>query len=418
MARFLRNLIVALLVLGTLGGCAQESCHRAAEPACASGMAPMVETSPTPGVVTLNCPELPPVEQVEQEVQPAPAPGYRVVSAEACQCLAAASCTTANLLAEESRRVPVNHRGEADPVDVLKAQLQALRAIDHRNQAAGVALEVFYRLIEAGMQRELLQHSLAEINQSVVDRKELAGRGIALAVDETELARQKAEVLDQHAQIEQMARQAAARLSRFLGLAFENGDPLSPSADLTVSAAPVDVSAAVVSGLAHRADLAALRLLCAQASEDTLALMESELEQFEPLLGLSSSKQGLLHRLCGGESDDEVCRRQQQLHAVLTDRTREAEREIHHAVRELQAALRQVALAKERLESRQDQVLDLKAKREAKSVSPFEIMAEQLKANQAESDLVHTIVAWKIAEVRLRLAQGLLAWECGYRVCE
>ncbi len=35
---------------------------------------------------------------------------------------------------------------------------------------------------------------------------------------------------------------------------------------------------------------------------------------------------------------------------------------------------------------------------------------------EAERDLIHQVIAWRIAQVKLEKAQGLLALECGYEL--
>ena len=62
-------------------------------------------------------------------------------------------------------------------------------------------------------------------------------------------------------------------------------------------------------------------------------------------------------------------------------------------------------------------VEDLLAERDAgREVTPFDVSAAQLKALEAESDAVAAAATWKVAEVKLKQAQGVLACECGHRL--
>ena len=59
----------------------------------------------------------------------------------------------------------------------------------------------------------------------------------------------------------------------------------------------------------------------------------------------------------------------------------------------------------------------LTQRRDADGVTAFDLSAAQLELLRAESDMLHRVIAWKIAEAKLKQAQGLLAAECGYGVC-
>ena len=75
-------------------------------------------------------------------------------------------------------------------------------------------------------------------------------------------------------------------------------------------------------------------------------------------------------------------------------------------------------MAKQRWEVWQQRVAGLQEKREADGVTAFDLSAARLELLRAESDTVHRVLAWKIAQAKLKQAQGLLAAECGYRLPE
>ena len=46
-------------------------------------------------------------------------------------------------------------------------------------------------------------------------------------------------------------------------------------------------------------------------------------------------------------------------------------------------------------------------------VSVLDVGAAELHLIERQSDLVHQVIAWRIAQAKLKEAQGLLAVECG-----
>jgi hypothetical protein len=48
------------------------------------------------------------------------------------------------------------------------------------------------------------------------------------------------------------------------------------------------------------------------------------------------------------------------------------------------------------------------------SASPLSVRTITLDGVAAEQDLLHDVIEWKLAVVKLKQAQGLLATECGW----
>jgi hypothetical protein len=405
-----------LCLLAISGCCARRTCCQAEQRTCiVQPLADTISPVPSPGVVNANWASFPAAEQVTAASGAEPAiTGYRPLTAEQCQCQAVANAALANILAAESQYIRctrVDRHGCLTPDDALMADLLALRAVDERNKAAAAALELFYRLAEAQLQRDVLSRSLQEIDSAIANYGQLHQRGLPLPSDDSALQRQRLDLLARQVQLNTSSRDADGQLCRLLAVPYHPLTPLSPVADLTLSATPVDIEAAVDLGLAMRPDLAMLRMLCGRLSVDTLPTARSAMQPMGSLLGAASSD--TQHRLCKSGDDMQLACEQQtrlsQLCVALGDRTRAAEEEIREAAREIESRLSQAVLAKGKWVSWQQHLQGLRKKQEVAQATPFEISAAQLQTLQAESDAVSALADWTIAQVKLKKSQGALA---------
>ena len=92
-----------------------------------------------------------------------------------------------------------------------------------------------------------------------------------------------------------------------------------------------------------------------------------------------------------------------------TDIERYACRAIREAAWAIEAWLREITVARDRQSLWRDRVAGLVQKREAEGVTAFDITNARLEWLHAQSDTLHAVVAWRIAQVKLKQAQGLLA---------
>lgn len=288
----------------------------------------------------------------------------------------------------------------------------AYRAADERNKAAAVALELYYSLAEAEAKRDILRRSVAEADRAAAHLEELKQSGLKVPGDDTELARRKLDLLDQRIQLDAAVRRMQGQLQQLCGFEMDQTFPIWPKADLSVVVAPVDAEAAVCEGLANRADLAAIRLLASSPDADSLSAMRGMMQSFSPGLGASIAAR----RLFGGRSADldEAYLRHSQLSQAQVDLEQNAARKIREAAWTVDARLREIAVAKERLEIQRRRLAALEEKRRSNGVTAFDISAVRMELFQAESGLVGRVIAWRIAQAKLKQAQGLLAVECGY----
>lgn len=425
MLRLLSASLWGLLLASLLAGCA----HRRSS-CTASGMgtgptAPQAATAPQPtatlserGKIAADLSTLPSYEAVDQALGQPPKPlEYRVLTAGEVQCLAAAASPTAKLLVAESEAVLSGGGGilhqAAQRAAPMQSKLLCIYAIDERNKSAGMALELFYSLAEAEVNRDLLEKSVAEVDRAAANLEQLKQSGLKIPTDRSALDRQKLDWLDRRIQLLSSIRQMQGQLQQLVGVDVDETMPIWPEADLNVAVEPVDAGAAVTQGLANRADIAALRMLGGNLDADTLPAARIGMAAINPALGASAAGQGPFGE--AGRSA-EAATRQSQAQQALADLEKSAAREIADAAQKIDAALRQIAVAKERWESWKHRVAGLEEKRESDGVTASDLSTARLELLRAEGDAVHRIIAWKIAQVKLKQAQGLLAAECGYGV--
>ena len=135
------------------------------------------------------------------------------------------------------------------------------------------------------IQRDVLQRSVQEAEQSLANYRELHERGIVLPSDDTALQRQRLDLLGRQVELETSAHHAEGQLGRLLALPSDPHVPLAAVADLTVSVVPINVETAVKDGLAMRPDMAMLRMLCERLGNDNLSTVRSGMQAMGGLLG-------------------------------------------------------------------------------------------------------------------------------------
>jgi hypothetical protein len=421
MTRLAGWVIAGLLCLGLPLGCAPARLAGPRLPFDSKLPGPVALPSiGTPTPVDLASLRLPDRQAVEKALgNKAEITGYRLLTESQCQHLAAAESTLANLLASERQSVLTGVVGRRDRESVgrsVLADVLGLRAIEERNRSAAEALELYYRLAAAYFARDRLDHSLAEIRQWIEELHKAKETGLTISQEDSKLQAQQIQLIDRKVQLDAAIEQLDDQLCQLLGLERDPSQPLWPGAEFAVRVAAVDAEAAVDEGLRSRPDLALLALLNENVDEQTLGAIRGALGRNDPLLGRPAPRK---HMISTAVHRARICleaeTRQEQLGQLLDAQRRAAEVEIRRAAAEVDRRLRQIGLAKEKLEQSEKALHRLRERREAKgSPGASEVRAAQLEVLNAEVDAFQAVVEWKIATVRLKQTQGLLAAECGY----
>ncbi len=413
---------VLLLLAWIIPGCATRSticcpsCDRSPELHPESDLAVGVRGDLEPDVTELDSTNL----AGFQAVVPGKDSQCRVLRPDEAKCFAAAAAHLANLIQSENRLTAFDGSSGSASAVVLKSQWLAFCAVDERNKAASRALEVFYLLAEVEANRALLLRAFGEIDEAIANFDRLQSEGIRIAVDQdaNQLRRQRIGLVGRWLESETALTRLNRRLRQLIGLTIDDPVAIWPAADLKVTVEAIDVASAVAVGMELRPDVELLRQLLRSVDGDTLAVVRSALGRIDGALGLPVlSARGFRRRSDRTREQEEVRLRRNQLRELLKGQQSLAAEEIRNAAMDVTAALDRIAVAKETLGNRRQRVKSLQQKRGAAGgTTAFDISAARMQAIEAQRDLVHQVIAWRIAQVKLEETQGLLAFECGYEL--
>ncbi len=409
----------ALLLLAA-AGCAA-ACGECRNGPAAPAEVPLPAATRTAVEPLIHSAMLPPADL---PALPAPT-AYRSLTLHDCRCRAVRNAPVAGTLDAERRKLEESSHPHcphlpSEQARALRREMLLYTALEIRNRAAGQALEWYHDLAGAEARADLLAEGLAEA-RSVRDRAEdLLRRGLRLPVDIEILRRQ---VID--ARLEQaLAEVALEQLnSRLRGLVAPDLAPterlwpdLSGPEEIVV---PTDPEAAVAVGLAYRPELVLVRTVLKHLDRATLAEARLLLRSLNGLLGAEEPGASckcvavLARLLCLAPSrTDEVEAAHEQLLAYLAQREREVAEEVRLAVAEARGRGPVVVLARERAHRWEVKVDDLKEKSERGMAVFAELATARQEWLKARGEVVKEWVAWRVAAVKVGLAQGVLPLGC------
>ncbi len=380
------------------------------------------QPTPTVGPVTAELP-LTRATRIEPDLRSLPktsirqastteATEYRRLTESACQSLAARHAALANALDDEGR-VPAKCES---PADTLKQTVRYYTALELRNRAAADALDRYFQLAEAECQTDLLRQAFPVFDDLIAKAKAARAANVRFPLDPADLERQRSLTVTQHDRAESSSELLNIDLKRRLGLPPAS-EPLWPADEFPIDPAPVDPVTAVNAALADRPELRGLRAVYEQLSPDTLPVARETLRAGNPLLGASPAPpRGLLllkPRGPDAQARAEVEVRRKQLAELIESRERDIADEARAAVAALNAQTRRVQLARDRLDGWAAKRADAAKKRAANQPgAELEEAQAALDWQKARAEVVSEVMAWHQARVRLKAAQGWLAWEC------
>jgi hypothetical protein len=335
---------------------------------------------------------------------------------EQCRCMAAQNAVPVRLIAQELQLLAITAQGTwcGDPhAFSVQQQLLLYRGEVRSNESAAAALDLFFRLSEAGQVSALIELALPQFDQARDDMRTLRRQGIAGTLDDTELDRHRIQLDEQRRLLDEGVIQANAQLRYLLGMDPVNGPPIHPLVDGASVAVPIDVQGAVTIGLARRPNLNLLRMLIHELDPKTLPLAMGVLQQAEASVGLPTAGAHPLAFLKAKCDDTTVEIRRSQLITLLQDREQAAASEIRRAVETVETDVRQMRLAEQTIGSWQDRLKNLDDRTREGLATPLDISTAKLRLLEARTTLVRHATGARIAEIRLREAQGILAAGCG-----
>ena len=345
---------------------------------------------------------------------------HRGLSEPACVALAARHAAAANLLDDENRIPPGASTGAAR-LSALRGEVRYFAALELRNEAVAAALERFFQLAETESRAGLARESFPILDG--MHAKAVAARkaDVRYPLDAADVRRQISQLMTQLEQADGAVRVLNIDLRRRLGLPSGPADErLWPTGDFGIDPTPVDAEPAVTAALADRPELRGLRTLYNGLTADTLAAAREQLRGAAPAIP-GGRRLALLLALakCLGHAPDpaatdaaELEVRRKQLFDTIADRERAVADETRAAAAMLNAQAKRATLARDRADAAKAKVDDMAKQREAKlpgaDLLEFQARLDWL---QARSGLVAEVMAWHQARVKLKAAQGWLAWE-------
>jgi hypothetical protein len=416
----MRGLGVWVLVLAAAG------CHgvakppvRSPEPTIAPPLNDLPFTSPTVPVLDgRDLPKSPPHSITGVEGK-----DFRRLRESDCLLLAAANVSTANLLEQENQAPP-----RAGDCNSAKSELRkALRyhtALELRNRAGAEALERFFQLTELEARTDLLRRSFPIIDDLTTKARSAKAADVRFPFDAADLNRQRSELEAQLEQAELGSRLLNLDLKHRLGLPYPPAEErLWPVGDFTIDPTPLGPEEAVTAAMADRPELRGLRAFHRGLNVDTLPDARDILRAASPLLGLGSSEseprlpwllQRWLRRKSGPDAATiaELEVRKKQLLDVITEQERNIAAETRAAVLTANSQRIRATLARDRLLGWQEKYAEAEKKRAAgQPGAEFLVPQVQLELLKARSELAAEVAAWHQARIRLKAAEGWLAWE-------
>lgn len=341
---------------------------------------------------------------------------YCAVSELDAQCLAATNASLARSLEQEAAAIGAQNKGGHHGPDVAaQQQILYLQATHERNRAAAHAMQLYLRLAEAEGGVHNARHRSLEVNQMVSDVQRLQAAGLQPPVSLSTVQAQQLELVHKQVDLEALIDQLNHQLVKLLGAEPPPFTRLWPEADLTVNPAIPPVAESQQIALAQRADLCALRVAASVNDPKNLDISRALLAQSGVGLGLAmnpcASLLAVFHHKARRE---EAGIRQAQLASTLADQERQARHDVAEAISTLQARVVQIGLSRRRLELLENQHQRLEKSRPVEVGAGFEAHKARIDALAGQQDLLHDVVEWKLALLKLQEAQGALAIQCGF----
>ncbi len=348
-------------------------------------------------------------------------PYWGLTEAE-CLCQAAANSSLGNMLEGENGAKGRHGKKRSGKAGDVKQNVYFYLAEEARNQSAGAAMDLYYRLAEAEAKWDLLQSSLETTQEVQKEIHKIRQQGLKVTSEVEALERRGLEVqTDQH-RLRGAIIKLNGELASLLGWDSSQG-LLWPAADFAVVDSAVDTEEAVALGLAQRPQLLLLREVNANLNAQTLPLVRGLLQGVNPLLGLALKVEHpclgwvlCLGKICSSlhpcQEKAELAQRRRQVQQLLRDREKAVAEEVRQAVYHLRTQTQLVAMARQRALLRRARYVELEERRRQGLASLLEVAPAKLAWSQASSEVVQEVMAWHIAQVRLKQAQGVLTQDC------
>lgn len=409
--------LAALVAIAIAPGCALHQTCCPSGSSCSSmleeSLVPIEPRSLVPDVSLLGSPAA--LEKLAGRGENA-AVHYYELSEPQCQCQAAAHSTLGNLLDSERATLARQSGHHVSRSQNAKLDALATAALEARNDSAAAALQLFFALAEGEARLQLAAASEHELQSDLDKVHELRQRGMQVPLDETQFRKQLDDLRSNRIDLELQIAEGNHKLRQLLGMT--SADPAAriwPATDLRVDAEPIDPELAVQDGLAWRPEVGLLRRASGGLDTHSLGAARAMLASVHGLLGLKADVCLIAKArplASHARKAEEVDSRRRQIRQYDSQREQELAEQIRLAVATIDGRLRQVALAEMTTQATQKRLDELKKGQAAGQSNFADLSSARLKSVDARGELIHAIVAWKQAQVKLKQLQGRLVAEC------
>lgn len=334
------------------------------------------------------------------------------------QCRAAEKSGTAEMMEKEYQALDDQGCLKRNSKSTeMKRTILRHSSVEARNIAAGTALELYYRLAEFEAKADLLRDSLAIAADALADLRKAKEQGINVSTELEKLSKQQWEVGADLTRAQLGIQQINGELGRLL-----NWHNLSlcgylwPVCSFAMVESCDNPEEAVALGMAHRAQLTLIRAVRDDVDAKTLSAILLVLRSYNGFLGMSRSESfiSFMGATLAPGKRMEAEKRRQQMDEILHEQEYVVAQEIRLAIHTIRAKTQLVGLAREKINLAQTKLKDLQEKKERGLASNLDISAQKLALVQAQGELIQEVMAWHTARAKLKQAQGLLAFECGF----
>lgn len=191
--------------------------------------------------------------------------------------------------------------------------------------------------------------------------------------------------------------------------------------DFGVAHQTLDIDTVVAEAVTKRPELLGWRSLESALTLETLPLAREAIGAFNPLQGRSltgashpgSRLQSLIgHGRNSSATESELAWRKKELAEFRQERERVVADEARAAALRMNSQLITITLARQRVHIWERKWKELGRQREAKiPLADLQEAQARLEWLKAQSELAKELMAWHVARVQVKAAQGLLAWE-------
>ena len=287
------------------------------------------------------------------------------------------------------------------------------QATQQRNKAAANAGELFLRLVEIHLQKQLVGESIERLEELRDASAYAAKQGFATAEPDKELDANEIDLHQKLLKIEKNRYELTLKLSAILGLQNDCQKIIEPIFELLPVYEKISANDEIRTALNQRADLAGFSSNCGCVDPECFAI----LSQLDPRLGIglvAKLKRCVLLQRLLNRTDPAQHIRKQQIQKLRNARQDLVRIQVNEAVIDIESGYRELVLEQEDLKRLQNRMEALEAAAEFDAMNSYvESVQNWVEQQSVKSNRISTAIEFEIAKVKLLEATGQWTSICG-----